>query len=115
MSLDRNVRIQRLNDIFRCAACGSKIVSGEIVATDGVLSLGENFLARAILAVKSHNNFTPGNDPYGKHDFGAFTIDSKRLFWKIDYYDRKFEFGSPDPADPEITRRVLTILLASEY
>ena len=37
------------------------------------------------------------------------------LFWKIDAYDRALEWGSPDPADPRVSRRVLTIMLASEY
>ena len=37
------------------------------------------------------------------------------VFWKIDAYDRTLEFGSDDPADPSVTRRVLTIMLASEY
>ena len=31
------------------------------------------------------------------------------------YYDRALDFGSPDPADPDVTARVLTILLTSEY
>jgi hypothetical protein len=38
-----------------------------------------------------------------------------RYFWKVDCYDRATEFGSPDPADPAVTTRVLTILRADEY
>jgi Protein of unknown function (DUF3768) len=38
-----------------------------------------------------------------------------RCFWKIDYYDRATEMGSPDSADPAVPTRVLTIMLADEY
>jgi len=31
------------------------------------------------------------------------------------YYDRDLQFGSEDAANPTITRRVLTIMLADEY
>lgn len=108
-------RICALNDLFRRAACGPMLVNGELVATRGVLNRGEDFLARSILAVRSHSDFTEDNDPYGEHDFGAFVLDHEKLFWKIDYYDTDLAYGSPDPSDPEITRRVLTIMLASEY
>ncbi|WP_254913113.1 DUF3768 domain-containing protein [Novosphingobium sp. B 225] len=33
----------------------------------------------------------------------------------MDAYDRDLRFGSPDPDNPAVTRRVLTIMLASEY
>jgi hypothetical protein len=59
--------------------------------------------------------FDDGNDPYGEHDFGAFKVDGHSVFWKIDYYDRTRCFGSPDPTDPKVTVRILTIMLAAEY
>ena len=108
-------RIQALNDVFRRSASGPLLVNGQMVVTQGVLAQGEDFLARAIVAVRSFNDFDEDNDPYGEHDYGSFTLDGQKLMWKIDYYDRKCQCGSDDPSDPSRTRRVLTILLLSEY
>jgi hypothetical protein len=66
--------------------------------------------------VRTFDAFTSHNDPFGEHDFGSFEFGAERIFWKIDYFDRDGErYGSPDPADPRVTKRILTILLASEY
>ena len=59
--------------------------------------------------------FTPDSHPPGEHDFGASDERGERFFWEIDYYDRAMKFGSSDPTNPDVTARVLTLLLADEY
>ena len=46
---------------------------------------------------------------------GSFELCNRRFFWKIDCYDERGEYGSEDPADPQKTTRILTIMLASKY
>lgn len=107
---DRNATIRTLNDKLRCHGRG-----GTLTVTAGVIGLGRNALPAILTAVRQFTAFSHDNDPYGEHDFGSIDWRGTRLFWKIDYYDRDLMFGSPDPADPAVTTRVLTILLASEW
>lgn len=102
--------IAKLNDAFRRSGTG-----GQLVVTAGVIGLAQDALPTVLAEVQQFTAFTSDNDPYGEHDFGAFRWQGERLFWKVDYYDRGLRFGSPDPADPAVTARVLTIMLASEY
>lgn len=107
---ERRRRIRNLNDgLRRFARCGI------ICVTSGVQALGETGVAAAFIATRDFDAFTPDNDPYDEHDFGAFKAAGERMLWKIDYYDRERRFGSSDPANPDVTTRVLTIMLASEY
>jgi hypothetical protein len=55
------------------------------------------------------------DDPYGERDMGWLDFMGERIMFKIDYYDLTREFGSENPADPAITSRVMTIMLASDY
>lgn len=108
--MSRADTIRGLNDRFR-----QSLEGGRALVTQGVIACGEAFTSRAIAAVKAFDAFTADNDPYCEHDFGAVEIDGLRLFFKIDYYDLGERAGSPDPADPNVTVRVLTIMLAEEY
>ncbi len=110
-------QIRLLNDAFRTQhfAIAPLLAQDQLVITRGVADLGNDFIDRAVKAVRQFSDFTDDNDPYGEHDFGSFELDGIALFWKIDCYDQNLEYGSPDPADPAVTRRVLTILLAEEY
>lgn len=106
----RTARIRQLNDALRRYAH-----SGVICLTAGIQALGQGGVEAVLLAVRDFDAFDSGNDPYAEHDFGALRAAGARIFWKIDYYDRERRYGSPDPADPVVTTRVLTIMLSSEY
>lgn len=46
---------------------------------------------------------------------GRFTVGGEDYYWKIDYYDRDLALHSPNPADPALTIRMLTIMRVDEY
>ena len=52
---------------------------------------------------------------HGGHEFGAVGFAVNTVFRKIDYYSPDLQHESEDPADPNLTLRVLTIMLAEEY
>ena len=112
---EKKRQIRLLNDALRTESLPAGLALGRIVITRGVADRGSQFVNRAVRAVREFSDFTENNDPYGEHDFGIFEIDGVSLNWKIDYYDLQLKWHSPDPADPTVTRRVLSILLAEEY
>ncbi|MCK0103225.1 DUF3768 domain-containing protein [Pseudohalocynthiibacter sp. F2068] len=107
----RKKRICRLNDALR----QGQATNATVVVTAGLKAMGDAFLARTSQSVRDYQSFTEDNDPHGEHDFGAITVEDQKIFWKIDYFDLKLEMHSPDAANPVLTHRVLTIMLASEY
>ena len=124
---EQTSRIARLNDMAR-QAIG---VACTAVATVGFHSLSASDQSRVRELIETFDAFDEDNDPHGERDFGCvyqlacggWTTERPRLrdderervFWKLDYYDRDLRFGSEDAADPAVTRRVLTIMLADEY
>jgi Protein of unknown function (DUF3768) len=109
MSTDTD-RIRALNDQLR-----QHLTGGKAVMTPGVDALGSEAVQRLIQIIAIFDDFCTANDPHGEHDFGAFEFEGAPIMFKIDYYDKSLEFGSPNPADPAVTERVLTIMLAEEY
>jgi hypothetical protein len=61
------------------------------------------------------DDFCHANDPHHEHDFGSFDADEHTIFFKIDCYDKALSMHSPDPSDPSVTERVITIMLSEEY
>jgi hypothetical protein len=114
---DSTARVRELNDALRTASdpLAEMPVRGQLVMTRGVAARGTAFVDRALAAVRSFDRFSAENDPYGEHDFGSFELDGVTLNWKIDYYDNHLQWGSPDPADPAVTKRILTVCFAGDY
>jgi hypothetical protein len=83
--------------------------------TPGVAALGPEAVERIVKTIAVFDDFCHANDPYEEHDFGAFEADGHMIYFKIDYFDRELSMHSPDPADPSVTQRVITIMLAEEY
>jgi hypothetical protein len=70
-------RIRELNDAARKQlasniATNALDASCELVITCGVAARGWDFVARALAIVRDFSDFTPDDEPYGEHDFGAF-------------------------------------------
>lgn len=114
-AVSQTEEIARLNDLARQAMGIASIV----VATPGFLALTDFDQSRVRELVETFDAFTPDNDPYGERDFGAIYQSDQGLwsiarpaqvlqtvFWKINACDPDLCFGSENPADPEVTRRV---------
>jgi hypothetical protein len=96
--------IAKENDAFRRSGNG-------VVLTGGAMEIRDclGLLDR----IKKFKDFNTDNDPYGEHDFGSLVWMGEKVFWKIDYYDEPLKAWK----DPNSSgcRRVLTVMLASEY
>ena len=106
----KTARIRALNDQLR-----QNFADGIAVMTPGVAALGAEAVERIVKTIAVFDDFCHANDPHEEHDFGSFEADRQIIYFKIDYFDQNMSMHSPDPADPAITRRVITIMLAEEY
>ena len=102
--------IRALNDELR-----QNLSAGTALMTVGVAALGAEAVARIVKTIAVYDDFCHANDPYEEHDFGSFEAEGHTIFFKIDYFDRNLKYHSPDPTDPAVTVRVITVMLADEY
>lgn len=102
--------IKTLNDTFRQTFTG-----GRVMLTAGITAKSQDDIARILSKVRQFNHFTEANDPYNEHDFGSFDYNGEMIYFKIDYYDKNYQYLSDDPSNPDVTNRVMTVMLASEY
>ncbi len=103
--------IAELNDRFRK---GDNTL-GQWMITDGVQALPKELQMQLVQLVQSFDNFTLDSDIHGERDFGEVALDGENYFWKIEYYDPTLTHYSADPASPNATRRVMTLMRADEY
>ncbi|CAH0497228.1 DUF3768 domain-containing protein [Novosphingobium sp. CECT 9465] len=110
IDVPRAEAIARLNDHLRKTGTGGSVMSTQNLRR--VTGFDATVLAAALA---NYGGFDADNDPHGERDFGDLTLWGYDLIWKIDYYDKSLTYGSHDPANPNVTRRVLTVMLASDW
>lgn len=103
-------RIRALNDDLR-----RHLIGGGAVMTPGIAALGSDLVERVVKTLAAFDDFHHDNAPHQEHDFGMFEVDGHQVMFKIDYYDKTLSHHSPDPADPDVTERIITLMLAEEY
>lgn len=107
------------NDAFRRSILGTAPVAdapqGQFMMTRGVAELGADARLDLTRRVAAFDAFTTDSDPQGWHEMGVIDLDGTTVWFKIDLYDVDYRYGSSEPSDPAQTRRVLTLLLPSEY
>jgi len=110
MTTTKTDQIRALNDELR-----QHLLGGIAVITPNVAALGQEAVERIVKTIAVYDDFCHANDPHEEHDFGSFEADGQKIFFKIDYFDKTLTYHSPDPSDPSVTERVITITLAKEY
>ena len=102
--------IATLNDNFRHTFTG-----GQVLLSAGIAAMSSEDKANIVALVQNFNDFNEGNDPYSERDWGSFDYKDEKILWKIDYYDLNNQYHSENPANPDITNRILTIMTVFEW
>lgn len=106
----RAAQIAALNDRLRVTGDG-----GRVFITGSLANAPQEIKEAVITKIRLFTEFDDENNPHGEHDFVSVKVGTEVYFAKIDYYDKSMEGGSPDPADPSVTERVMSIFHSSDY
>ncbi len=106
---NRQAGIRQLNDTLRRTGEG-----GRVLVTASVAALPPDQQAAILAAVVAFDAFDDDNDPYAEHDSALLDVEGRLVGFRIDYYGLDLTMHSPDPADPAVTRRVVTIMMAED-
>lgn len=102
------LRAEETNDLFS--------IPGRFVLTPGIAGLPAQDLQALCKQIRTFEDFAPGNDPYGEHDFGMLRFKGETVYWKFDYFSDVYcHFGTEHADDPKRSYRVMTVMLAVEY
>lgn len=100
MSAENDFKIR--NDQIRRAGNFGPGTDNPLLATPGVMALGDDAVAALFADIMTYENFDDADDPFGQHDFGVLEASGQTVWFKID--------ADPDQAD----KRIFTLLLPSE-
>jgi hypothetical protein len=98
--MDRRATIIALNDRLRTTFKG-----GRVQMTPSVYELDDRLRGRALSVLARYDSFHPDSE----HDCGTFIFAGYSFEWRIEYRSQDGTGMSPDPADPDMTLRVLTL------
>lgn len=105
------------NNRFRAGVLQGRPGHHRILSTPGIQALGslavQEVLHQAL--VFPDESFRESFEPHGDRDFIVVNHQGLKVWAKIDTFDLTMEWMSPDPADDEVTVRVLSLMLPDEY
>lgn len=98
-------KVRDFNDALR-----RDMPHGRVLLTRSVAQLPLQDVRQILELVRAFDTFNADNDPWNEHDFGKVNFEGQQYYWKIDALDLSMEYGSPDPTDETVTKRIITLM-----
>ncbi|WP_431311969.1 DUF3768 domain-containing protein [Sphingomonas lacusdianchii] len=113
-TVSRDEMIARLNDRCRNGLdrTSRTVITRSCLATFGKGNKAAEIVAQARILAAIRRHAFPADD--STRDRGSITFEGETVYFTIDAYDLDLSYGSPDPANASVTRRVMTIMLRED-